>query len=77
MKVKEQLHNLIDQIEDNFELESYFSLLSHLSKNEEGILLSQLNNSQKDSLEKSYVESLDSSNLISNEEVKAKYAKWL
>ena len=77
MKVKEKLHSLIDQIEDDSKLESYLSLITLYSSNEEGRLMSKLTKDQRNSLDKSYQESLDPTNLLTHDQVKAKYAKWL
>ncbi len=77
MLVKDKFHALIDQIEDERALESYLNLIMNLNTSDNGKLYATLTNVQKDELEVSYLESFDKSNLISNEEVKDKYAKWL
>jgi len=77
MLVKERFHKLIDQIEDERALKAYLNLILKLNTHESGKLYASLSSEQKEELELSYNESFTDENLISNEAVKEKYAKWL
>lgn len=73
MKAKEDLQNLINQINNESELESYLNLIKTLSSKTEGQLMSKLSAEQKTTLELSNEESLNSSNLVDHEAIKSKY----
>lgn len=77
MLVKEKFHEFIDKIEDEKVLESYLNLVIKLNLQENGKLFSKLTKEQKAELDISYEESFVQSNLISHNEVKKQYAKWL
>jgi hypothetical protein len=83
--IKEKFHVLIDTIEDESQLDSYYSIISTIqnkegeksNENRYGKLYQKLTESQKKELEIAYFESFDEKNLIPHEEVKKKYMKWL
>jgi len=77
MKTKEEFHNLIDKIENEEVLKSYFKLIKTLNNNQTGKLWDGLSSEEKDELMLSYDESFDSTNLISHEDVKNQYENWL
>ena len=76
-ELKEKFHKLIDYIDDNEMLYEYFNLLSHLNSQTTGRLYKSLTSLQKKELLLSYEESFFDSNLLSNDEVKSQYRKWL
>lgn len=75
MKIKDDFHHLIDTIEDEQLLKSYYQLLKN--NNAEGHLWNALSEEQKKELLLAYDESFDEANLISHEEVKIQHEKWL
>jgi hypothetical protein len=77
MLVKEEFHKLIDQIEDEQKLTAYLNLILRLNSHESGKLYVGLTKAQKEELEISYHESFVESNLVSNENVKVQFGKWL
>lgn len=77
MRTKEAFHKLIDKIDNEEILKSYFELIERLNSNQTGRLWDSLNSEQKDELLLSYEESFDPKNLISHEEVKGQHDKWL
>ncbi len=77
MAVKEQLHKIIDQIEDEAVLNAYMQLLQSFSEGEYGQLFNNLSKDQKAQLEVSYQRSLNPSNLITHEKAMNTLSKWL
>ncbi|MCW5912864.1 MAG: hypothetical protein KIT62_17470 [Cyclobacteriaceae bacterium] len=77
MKTRDAFHQLIDKIEDEALLNSYFELIKVLNKNQTGILWDSLKKEEKEELLLSYVESFQPENLIDHDQVKAQHAKWL
>jgi len=75
--LNEKFHELINSINDNEILYEYFYLLSHLTSQSTGSLYKTLTSLQKKELLLSYEESFFDSNLLSNDEVKSQYRKWL
>ncbi|MEX0813870.1 MAG: hypothetical protein WD048_16750 [Chitinophagales bacterium] len=70
MKVKEDFHKLIDNINDEEVLLSYFKLIQSLNKNQAGNLWNTLSSEEKKDLLLSYEESLNPDQLISHDSVK-------
>jgi hypothetical protein len=77
MQTREELHKLIDTIQDNESLKSYLSLLQRLQSRQTGMLWNQLSDEQKEELLLAYEESFDPNNLLSHEQVKQQHAQWL
>lgn len=77
MKTRDELHQLIDQIEDETTLSGYLALIKVLENNQTGLLWNSLSELEQQELLLSYQESFDSQNLISHEDVKSQHAKWL
>lgn len=74
--IKEDIHTLIDKLENNELLEIVYQLLNSKDQNQEGELVSNLTPKQKKELYNAYDESLDDSNLIDLDNLKAKHLKW-
>ena len=77
MNIKEDFHHLIDTIEDEQLLTTYYHLVQQLTIGETGKIWNNLTDDQRKSIEESYEESFDEKNLISHEEVKKRHEKWL
>jgi hypothetical protein len=77
MKTKDAFHKLIDTIEDEKMLSSYYSLIQLLKENQTGTLWGNLTDEQKNELLQAYDESFELKNLINHEEVKLQHEKWL
>jgi hypothetical protein len=77
MKVKDDFHHLIDEINDEKLLKEYYELIQRLAGNQSGKLWNMLNNDQQKDLLLAYDESFDPANLVSHEEVKKEHEKWL
>jgi len=77
MKIKDDFHHLIDEIDDENLLKEYHNLIQRLAGNQSGKLWNMLNDSQQNELLLAYDESFDPTNLISHEEVKKQDEKWL
>ncbi|NJM24791.1 MAG: hypothetical protein HC859_03990 [Bacteroidia bacterium] len=77
MRTKEAFHELIDKIDNEKVLKSYFELVKRLNNNQTGKLWDSLNSEEKDELLVSYEESFDQKNLLSHEDVKGQHDKWL
>jgi len=77
MKIKDDFHHLIDTIEDEQLLKSYFRLIQTMNSSSEGNLWNTLNEEQKKELLIAYDESFDERNLLSYEQVKSQHNKWL
>jgi hypothetical protein len=77
MKIKDDFHHLIETIDDEQLLKSYFQLIQTMNSNLDGSLWSLLNEDQKNELLIAYDESFDEQNLLSHEQVKSQHEKWL
>jgi len=77
MKIKDDFHQLIDSIEDEQLLKSYYQLIQKINNEQNGHLWNSLTEDQKTELLTSYEESFDSGNLLSHEQVKLQHDKWL
>jgi hypothetical protein len=76
VQIKDDLHALIDKIDNNELLEAVYQLLDSRNRNTEGELISSLSAEQKKELYESFEESQDESNLIDLNELRAKHSKW-
>ena len=76
VKIKDNLHTLIDQTDNNELLEIVYQLLNSKQSNKEGELVNNLTPEQKKELYEGYDESLDEANLIDLEKLKIKHSKW-
>jgi hypothetical protein len=77
MKIKDDFHHLIDTIEDEQLLKSYYQLIQTMNNNSDGVLWNALNEEEKKELLIAYDESFDEKNLLSHEQVKLQHEKWL
>ena len=77
MKTKDQIHELIDTIEDEEILNAYLQLIRTLNTNKTGLLWNSLTSDEERELLLSYDESFDKTNLMSHDEVKKQHDKWL
>ena len=69
MLVKDKFHRLIDEIDDEDTLKSYFTLISNLNSGESGEIYKKLTDLQKEELNLAYLESLDETELIDHRDV--------
>lgn len=74
--IKKDIHLLIDQIENENLLQNFYTLLKE-SVSKKNDLWNQLSLEEQEELLLSFEESFVESNLLSNDDVKKKYAKWL
>ena len=77
MDTKEDFHKLIDSIENEQVLKSYYQLIQKLNSIETGMLWESLDESEKKELVISVEESKETTNWISHTEVKSQHSKWL
>lgn len=77
MTLKERFHKLIDSIEDEKDLQSYYLLIDQLQNTTSGKLFDSLSPKEKEELLFSFYESYNSENLISHDAVKEEHSKWL
>ncbi|GLR18255.1 hypothetical protein [Portibacter lacus] len=77
MLVKEKIHKIIEEIEDEQTLNGFLSLITSLRNEQQGQLFKSLTKEQKEELQFSYDESFDSNNLIQHSKVKREHSKWL
>jgi hypothetical protein len=76
-QIKDNLHSLIDKIDNDALLELVYELLDSKNSSKEGELINSLSEVQRKELYESYEDSQDESNLIDLEQVRAKHSKWL
>jgi hypothetical protein len=77
MKIRDDFHHLIDEINDEKLLKAYYDLIQRLAGNQSGKLWDMLNNEQQQELLLAYDESFDPANLVSNDEMKNRHEEWL
>lgn len=77
MNIKEDFHHLIDAIDDEQLLKSYYQLIQQLNANQTGHLWDNLNEAEKQELLTAYDESFEDTNHLSHEQVKLTHEKWL
>lgn len=77
MVIKEKLHKIIDEIEDEQTLAGFLSLITSLKEEQQGKLYQSLTDEQKAELLISYEESFEAKNLLSHSIVKEEHSKWL
>jgi hypothetical protein len=77
MKIKDDFHHLIDSIEDEQLLKSYYQLIKKINHDQNGQLWNNLTEDEKKELLMAYEESFENNNLLSHEQVKQQHEKWL
>jgi hypothetical protein len=75
--LKKNFHLLIDSIENENLLISFYELMKKRSSTKEGQLWNKLTQKEQDELLLSLEESENSDNLISHDEMVKKHKKWL
>jgi len=76
MKTRDDFHKLIDTIEDDRVLQSYYQMVSMLQQNKENDLWDSLSKNEQAELLISYEESFSEKNLLSHNVVMEKHLKW-
>ena len=77
MSTKEQILNLVHEVEDQDVLDQIYEVLYSITKTENGEIWSSLSDDQKEQVNHSYEQSKDNSKLISNDEAKKILEQWL
>lgn len=77
IELKQNLHKLIDSIDDKSFLTRFYELLLNKESVREGLLWKNLTSQQQEELKKIEKKSHDKNNLTSHTKVKAKHSKWL
>jgi len=77
ISIKQKLHNLIDNIENESILNQVYELIYKKNASAENDLWSKLSTEQQQEVLLSLEESNDPNNLTSQEEVKKAHKKWL
>lgn len=77
IELKNNLHQLIDSINNDHLLSRFYSLMVTIKNQPEGKLWNRLSQEEKDELLMSDAESNDPENLIPHFEIEKKHRKWL
>ncbi|PWD97554.1 hypothetical protein [Marinilabilia rubra] len=77
IEIRQNFHNLIDSIENENILFSFYELLKSRSQSEQGSLWNKLTFQEQEDLIKLADAANDPSNLIDHNEIKKKHTKWL
>jgi hypothetical protein len=77
IELKKNFHLLIDSIDNENLLVSFYDLIKKRSSIKEGQLWGKLTNQEQEELLSALEESENPENLISNEEMVKKHKKWL
>jgi len=77
MKIRDDFHQLIDNIEDEQVLQHYSELIRKRNEDEDGNIWNDLSEAKKKDLLVAYDESFNKNNLLSHEQVKLQHEKWL
>ncbi len=76
IEIKDNIHTLIDKIDNRELLEIFYEPLNSRVWKREGQLLEDLTPEQKKELYEAYDESIDESTLINLKDLKVKHFKW-
>lgn len=77
LELKNNFHHLIDSIENENLLQKFYELMLRKRSAKDGLLWAKLSKEEMDELLLANEECENPENLISHDEVKKKYAKWL
>ena len=77
IEIKSNFHKLIDSIDNDIILQSFYKILSGVTDSHEGILWNSLTNEKQEELFQIEKDSYNSSNLISHSKMLKKQNKWL
>lgn len=75
--LKKSFHDLIDSIENENLLVSFYDLIKKRASAKEGLLWNRLTDQEREELLTTVEESEDPENLISHNKMKEKHKKWL
>jgi hypothetical protein len=75
--IKSDFHQLIDRIENEELLTSFYHLLSQRSQDQNGLLWTSLTEEEQNEVLLADEESKDPNNWINDEEVRQKHQQWL
>lgn len=76
IELKKNFHHLIDSIENEKFLKSFYDIMKSKAKTIDGQLWTKLSHSEQNELLLSFEESEEDYNLINQEEIKRKHEKW-
>ncbi|AWV96921.1 hypothetical protein [Arcticibacterium luteifluviistationis] len=77
MVTKEQIFELVDDIQDESVLEQVYDMLNYIKVSKENNIWSTLTEEQIQLVNKSYEQSKKTSMLVGHKEVKERLSKWL
>jgi len=77
VELKNNLHHLIDSINNDRLLSRFYSIIVSIKDYREGKMWSRLTDAEGDELLLSDKESIDPKNLIPHPEIRKKHSKWL
>jgi hypothetical protein len=77
LELKNTFHHLIDSIENEHLLQKFYELMLRNRSTKEGMLWGKLSEDELKELLLANEECENAENLISHEDIKQKYAKWL
>ncbi len=77
IELKKNFHSLIDSIENESLLMSFYDIIKSKTKSKDGQLWGRLNKDEQEELLIAFEESENPDNLIDNEKMKKKHGKWL
>jgi len=76
-ELKTHFHSLINRFQDTRTLAHFYSIMINAESSEKEQLWNRLSMAEQEELIASEFESLDETQLISNDEMKRKHQKWL
>jgi len=77
LELKKDFHNLIDSIDNESLLSSFYELIKKRISGKEGKLWKGLTRKEQEELNLAFEESKKSENLISHDDMRKKHEKWL
>ena len=77
IEIKNEIHQFIDNIENQEFLNEFYIFIQKRFSKKNTLLIDTLSSDEKTELLKSYEESKNETNLLSNDSVKSQYKKWL
>jgi hypothetical protein len=77
IELKKSLHNLIDRIDNEQLLTTFYDLMKKKAEAKEGLLWNRLTDQEREELLMTVEESEDPDNLIDHRQMKEKHKKWL
>lgn len=77
IELRTNFHTLIDNFQNENVLSKFYEILSKSNKSNDGKLWARLSILEQEELIQIMKSSEDEANLVSNDEMKSKYKKWL